>query len=178
LAAAGFAFLLLGMLIGYSGKKPAKVASGGAPRVSLDGPGASSTATTRVPALGIQPGAHVTTTTVTQSTAAAASASSACATPRTTLMPNTPGRGSGALPSFSTTGSWCIGWHFRCVLNPGGTGPFTISVVTGDATTGTPTLEQSGREAQGLTGETPTGTLHLVVATDPGCQWAIKVSGG
>jgi hypothetical protein len=40
-----------------------------------------------------------------------------------------------------------------------------------------PGVDQTSREAQGITPQTATGRQHLKVTTDPACQWAVKVTG-
>jgi hypothetical protein len=182
LATAALIFLIIGMIIGYSGKKPAKAAAAGASSgVSLDGPsGSASTVPTAKTSPSLSPGAQSVATSVNTTTtvvSASGSTANACSAPKTLLMPNTPGTGPGALASFATTGNWCIGWHFRCVLAPGGSGSFSINVVPASGASSTPTVQEAGRDVSGETPESPAGTVHLSVATDPACQWAIKVSG-
>jgi hypothetical protein len=92
-------------------------------------------------------------------------------------MANTPGSGPSDLPAFTAAGPWSIGWHFRCVNTPAGTGTFTVNVVgdTGDPTT--PAVQQTSREGQGITPQSAVGRQHLKITTDPACQWAAKVTG-
>jgi hypothetical protein len=178
LAIAGFVCLIVGMMIGYSGKRPATVATAGvSTRVTLPGSGGS-TAANGHPATSLVASAPESTaapTTLAPATAPV-SAAAACNTPKGTLLPNTPGSGPSDLPAFSATGPFCIGWVYNCAGAPGGSGPFLISVSGGGASVGPPAVQESNRQGSGVTPQTVTGTQRLRVSSDPGCRWAIKVT--
>jgi hypothetical protein len=158
------------MMVGYSGKKPSSGDGTGRPIVSL-GALAATTPTTG--------GGAPPTTAATETTVTTLAAAPAGAVP-TVLLPNTPGTGPSDLPAFTAAGPWNIGWHFRCVNTPAGTGTFTVEVVPdagGPATPAAPTIQQTSREGQGITPQTAPGRQHLKITTDPACQWAVKVTG-
>jgi hypothetical protein len=94
-------------------------------------------------------------------------------------MANTNHTGPTDLPTFKAGGGWKIGWAYSCVLAPGGTAAFTITVVSDPGAVANPTaaVETTGRSGSGVTPQTSTGQQHLKVATDPACKWAIKVTG-
>lgn|GEM_PF-6420216 len=164
---------VVGMMIGYSGQKPS---SDAAPRpiVALGGVAspepttATATATTTTTTASPTAGPAATTTTT---------APGAAAGPPTVLMENTPGQGPSDLPVFTAGGPWSIGWHFRCVNAPGGTGTFTLQVIPDPGGPPAAAVQQTSREAQGITPQPSPGRQHLKVITDPACQWAVKVTG-
>jgi hypothetical protein len=160
------------MMVGYSGKKPSSGAGTGRPIVSL-GALAATTPTTGG-------GAAPTTAPTTAATETTVTAAAAAGAVPTVLLPNTPGTGPSDLPAFTAAGPWNIGWHFRCVNTPAGTGTFTVEVVPdagAPATPAAPTIQQTSREGQGITPQTAPGRQHLKITTDPACQWAVKVTG-
>ena len=174
--AAGLA-VIVGMMIGYSGKKQSSTRSTGSGPVSLSGLGAGVTATTTPSRVGVQPGTPPTSAPVAPANSIApssGSAAAACNQPKGFLLPNTPGRGPDALPAFTTHGAWCIGWVFDCAGAPSGTATFDILGVTATGTT--PIVQQSDRKAAGVTPQGAVGPQQLRVSTDPGCRWAVKVS--
>lgn len=162
---------VLGMMVGYSGQKPAAGAGTARPIVALGGLTSPSNAPTTATTAAAEP-----------TTAPAEPASSATTAPAPAdsrpaiLMANTPGQGPSELPAFTAAGPWSVGWHFRCVGTPSGTGTFTLQVVP-DGGAPRPAVEQTSREAQGVTPEAAPGRAHLKVTTDPACQWAVKVTG-
>jgi hypothetical protein len=151
---------VVGMMVGYSGQKPS--AASGAPRPIVALGGLTTPSSSAAP----------TTSATTATTAPAAPTGRP-----TMLMANTPGQGPSDLPVFTAGGPWSIGWHFRCVNAPGGTGTFTLQVIPDPGGTSIPAVEQTSREAQGITPQTAPGRQHLKVTTDPACQWAVKVTG-
>jgi len=183
LAVVALVFTIVGMLIGYSGKRPAKAAASGAP-VSLSGlSGASqssgsvrssSSTSTTAGSLEAGPASELVTTTTAALTSSSPTA--ACTSPSTILMPNTTGQGPDQLPAFTATGAWCIGWVFDCEGAPGGTASFAIAGTPTSGTTPPPAVQQSGRQVSGNTPGGTAGSFHLTVTTDPGCRWAAKVS--
>ena len=174
LAATALVAAIVGMMVGYSGKKPG--ASGPTAGIVSLGPSSSPTAgkapilapTTAVPTTH-PPTTVAASTGVTPTTAAGATA--------TVLVPNTIGKGTSELPSFIVAGPWSIGWHFRCVQAPDGEAAFNVSVIPDGGGPATPAVDQTSRDAQGVTPQTASGKFHLRVTTDPACQWAVKVTG-
>ena len=168
LAAVALVALVVGMAVGYSGKKTSS-STADAP---LFKPGPAPTATAG--------GNGATTSTATSPTTTTTTAAPAAApAPTAVLMANTQSHGSADLPAFTAAGPWNVGWHFRCFGTPTGSGTFTVTVVTdpsGD-TGPTPAVDQTGREAQGVAPQTATGKLHLRVTAGDACQWAVKVTG-
>jgi hypothetical protein len=163
--------VVVGMIVGYSGKKPSASAGGGAgrPIVDLRGLTRSDSPTTTSPPA---------TESTTSSTAAPSTTAPPTGATTKVLQPNTTGAGPKDLPSFTAGASWSIGWHFRCVAAPGGSAAFTVDVIPGPggAAAGH-AVEQAGNEAQGVSPQSTAGTVHLRVTTDPACQWAVKVTG-
>ncbi|HEY4409071.1 MAG TPA: hypothetical protein VGO87_04265 [Acidimicrobiia bacterium] len=159
--------LVAGMMIGYSGKKPSAGDGAAKPIVALG------SLTSPAPAGGTT---STTDTTATTGTTATTSPAATEAKP-TVLMANTPGQGPSELPVFAAGGPWSIGWHFRCVNAPGGTGTFTLQVIPAGDGAPQPAVEQTSREAQGISPEAAPGRQHLKIITDPACQWAVKVTG-
>lgn len=170
---------MVGMMIGYSGKRGSKNAAAGTlhlsvgsiqPRVgtttTIGGPTAVGPATTS---------AAPTTSPLTSPSSLPAAATG----PVTVLVPNTIGSGPSDLPVFATAGAWTIGWQFRCVQAPGGSAAFTITVVPeGGSADATPAVSQVSREAKGTSPQPASqGRQHLRVTTDPACEWAVKVTG-
>jgi hypothetical protein len=182
---------VLGMMVGYSGKKPSAEAGTGRPIVSLGGltattpttvggaapTAAATTATTPTTVAGAAPTAAATTATTAMTETTVTTAAPAPAAAPTVLMPNTPGTGPSDLPAFTAAGPWNIGWHFRCVNAPAGTGTFTVEVVPDAGAPAAPPVQQTSREGQGITPQTAAGRQHLKITTDPACQWAVKVTG-
>jgi hypothetical protein len=177
LAVTGLIFLLVGMIIGYSGKKPGKAPSSTAARVSLVPAGGTSTPrTSTTVANSIEPGPAATTaTTAAPSVATSSNSATLCNAPKATVLPNTPGSGPSDLPTFDAPSAWCIGWIFDCSASPGGAAPFMLSVVS-TAGAATNAVTEDSRQGNGIVPETGSGTQHLRVTADPGCKWAIKVT--
>jgi hypothetical protein len=148
---------LVGMMVGYSGQKPSTASAAGKPIVALGG-------------------LDTTATTATTGAITAPSTTAPTAAAPAVLMANTPGRGPSDLPTFAAGGPWSIGWHFRCVNAPAGTGTFTLEVVS-EAGATSPAVTQTSREAQGISPQSAPGHQHLKITTDPACQWAVKVTG-
>jgi hypothetical protein len=166
---------VLGMMVGYSGQKPSAESGTGKPIVSL-GALAANTPTTGA---GAAPTAATTATTAAPETTVTTAAAPPVGAP-TVLMPNTPGSGPSDLPAFTAGGPWSIGWHFRCVNTPAGTGTFSLEVIPDAGAPGAPAapaIQQTSREGQGVTPQTAPGRQHVKVTTDPACQWAVKVTG-
>ena len=170
----GTATWVAGMMVGYSGQKPAAGSGTARPIVALGGLSPSDPATTVTTTAPADP-APAETTAPPATTSPSAAPAPAEARP-TILMANTPGQGPTELPAFTAGGPWSIGWHFRCVGTPSGTGTFTVAVIP-DGGAPIPAVAQTSREAQGITPETAPGRAHLKVTTDPACQWAVKVTG-
>jgi len=187
LATAALIAAVVGMLIGYSGKKPSLQASASAPKISLGGPsvsispGASATATSAPASSTTAPTAttaSATATTVATTPAGSGSTTVAANQPQVVLEPQTNGAGPDQLPTFSTAGPWNIGWAFSCVAAPGGSAAFTVQVVSEPAaTTPVTAVTQTSRLSSGVTRETGGGKFHLQITTDPACRWAVKVTG-
>jgi hypothetical protein len=160
------------MMLGYSGQKPSAGSGAARPIVALGG------LTSETPTTAPAPTATATTAPTADPASTATTATAPAGARTTILMANTPGQGPSELPVFTAGGPWSIGWHFRCVNAPGGTAAFTLQVIPDDAGgTPTPAVEQTSREAQGVTPETAPGRQHLRITTDPACQWAVKVTG-
>jgi hypothetical protein len=171
LVAACTATWVAGMMLGYSGQKPSAGSGAARPIVALGG--LTSEAPTTAPA----PAAPATTSSTPDPASTATTGTAPAGARSTVLMANTPGQGPSDLPVFTAGGPWSIGWHFRCVNAPGGTAAFSLRVVPDPGGAPTPAVEQTSREAQGITPETAPGRQHLKVITDPACQWAVKVTG-
>jgi hypothetical protein len=169
--------LLVGMMVGYSGKKPAKSTSGGT--VSLYGPGGSPTTVAGIaagkPTIDTAVEATPTTATATPTTVAPAGKTSGT---EVYLVPATRGTGPETLPSFATDGLWHIGWAFDCVNAPGGQASFTINVVPDNGGgAASPAVQQTSRNGQSVTPMNSTGSRHLQILTDPACRWVVDVTG-
>jgi hypothetical protein len=180
LAASGLVLLLIGMMIGYSGKRPqmnstTAAGGGGGGLISLGASGAGSSATTALPrtsgAVEVVPTTAPDATTTPPTTTATASG------PIVVLAARTTGTGPTDLAAFTAGGSWTIGWAFTCVGAPGGSATFAISVVSDAGGAAKPAVQQSSRQGQGVTPETSVGRQHLKITTDPACRWAVKVTG-
>lgn len=164
--------LVIGMIIGYSGKKTSASSAGGAGTHSvftLPPENATQGGSTTTVA-GVAPGAPA----ASSSTTVAASTSRVA----TVLMPATKGKGTGDLPSFTTGGTYSFGWVFDCAENAGATGTFAVTVVPASGTAGPPAVTESGQSNQGVSNQPAVnGTEHLHVDAGPGCIWLIKVTG-
>lgn len=175
-----FVALLTGMVIGDTGRKPASGAAGGTPFITLP---SSPTGALHQPTMSVQtvtPGSVPPTTAAAPITSGASTTSIvASGAPQVELVARTQGSGPSDLPTFKTAGTWTVGWAFSCVGAASGTGPFTITVVSASgASDPAPAVSESSRNGQGVTKQPArTGSQHLHIATDPACQWAVKVLG-
>ena len=175
LATTALAAAIVGMMIGYSGKKPG--ASGPTSGIVSLGP-LSASPTGKPPT--VAPTTVVLTThppTTVPPTTVPSAPTTLSGAVATVLVPNTVGKGTSDLPSFTVGGPWSIGWHFRCVQAPDGSAAFNVSVVPDAGGVASPAVDQTSRDAQGIANQTAPGKFHLKVTTDPACQWAIKVTG-
>jgi hypothetical protein len=173
------AALVLGMIVGYSGKKTAKAASSTG-IVDLNNLPSAHTATSlRQPTLGVQsitPRAAPTTSASSATTPTSATHPPSAAA--VVLVPATTASGPRDIQSFATAGTWSIGWAFNCVASPAGTAPFTITIVPVDGGTGGVAVNETSRADQGVAHERSTvGRQALHIATDPACRWIITVTG-
>ena len=176
----GFAAaLVLGMIIGYSGKKSSTQAASSTPghtTINLGGPSVTTAAKGATGSARLLPG---TTTTVRSATSTTPPSTTPVNAPQVVLMERTAGAGPDQLPSFTTGGTWNTGWAFSCVGAPGGSAAFTVLAVPEGAGAGAPitVVSQTSRAGSGVSPETASGRFHLQITTDPGCQWAAKVTG-
>ena len=194
LAASILAAAIVGMIIGYSGKKPAAQSAAGQSTFQLGGPsvtkapnaGSGATRTQgSIPtdgSTGVAPGLPSSPATSTSSTStsiapAAPPTSPASNAVAAVLVPKVTGTGPEQLQAFTTGGPWQIGWAFDCVGAPAGSASFAIDVVPKVAGTTTSAVHQTARNGQGVSPEGTSGQFHLQVTTDPACRWAVKVTG-
>lgn len=120
----------------------------------------------------------VPTTATTEVTQTTAIASPLATGPVVVLVANTTGRGPARLPGYATAGRAQLGYAFSCALAPGGSGIFQVFVVPdAGGRPANPALSQNDRAGSGVVPAPGTGHLHLEVVTDPGCRWALKVTG-
>jgi hypothetical protein len=173
LAVACVATLILGMIIGYSGKKPsASSANTSRPLITLPPATRTDVGGTTTTVAGVAPGTPGGNTTT---TAAASGSSTQIAT---VLMQPTKGRGTSDLPTFTTAGTFSFGWAYDCAENAGATGTFAVTVVPATGSAGSPAVTQSGQSNQGVfNAPATTGTEHLHVDAGTGCIWILKVTG-
>jgi hypothetical protein len=176
----GVACLLLGMLITWSGNSGATQGSTGSSTGSnyklpppagtsaTTAPGAAS-ATTQPPATSgatSPPSSAVTTTTTPGS-------------PQVLLGPTAETHGSWTSSAFTVgSGTWSIGWAFRCTPAPASGPSFQVFVVPSGGKPGTtPAVNETGASGQSITSQTSVGSQELQVTAPTSCVWLVKVTG-
>ncbi len=124
------------------------------------------------------PAAAGSTGTATSSTNATASPGNATSGPGTgtVLLPRMQSNGPGSTASFSVAAAgWTIAWIFDCSSTAAGSAPFQIFIVPAGGAT--PSVDEAARTASGVSTQTVLGVQSLRIDTDPGCAWAVKVTG-
>ena len=81
-------------------------------------------------------------------------------------------------PFTIASGTWNIGWAFRCTPLPIAGAVFQVLVVpAGGAPGATPAVSEAGDSGQSVTSQTSVGSQELIVRASSNCIWAVKVTG-
>jgi len=177
----GVGCLLLGMLITWSGDS----GSSNTPKSSTGGnyrlppaQGTSGTPTT-APGVGSATTQAPATSGATSPASTTVTTAPSAATPQTLLGPTPQSHGNWTSPAFTVgSGTWNIGWAFRCTPVPASGPSFQVFVVPSGGTAGsTPAINESGASGQSITAQTSTGSQELQVTAPASCVWLLKVTG-
>ena len=119
------------------------------------------------------------TPTTAASTASSAPASAAPDGTVQVLVPRTQSQGNWTSSAFTISGGqWFIGWAFQCTPAPASGPGFTVYVVpAGQQPSGPAAVTIGGANGESVTQETSTGAQQIVLQTQPGCTWVVKVTG-
>jgi len=173
--------LVLGMGIESVGRPSASLTSASSTKTYTPPPASGgSAAATTVPATtttvaraGAGAGAATTTTTVAPTTAGASSGQ-----PQV-LVPRFQSQGNWTSPAFTiTSGTWYIGWQYRCTPTPPSGPAFQVFVVpNGGSPSGAAAVTAGSGTGQAITPQTSTGAQQIIVQAPAGCVWVVKVTG-
>jgi len=175
----GVACLLLGMLITWAGggKQAAPKSSSGGTYALPPAQGSATTApATGASSATTQPPA---TSGATSPPATVPSTTAAVGTAQVLLGPTPQTHGNWTSSAFTVgSGTWSIGWAFRCSPAPASGPSFQVFVVPSSGKAGSaPAVNESGASGQSVTTQTSTGSQELQVSAPASCVWIVKATG-